>query len=289
VTRAGGSTRHTAKTRDGWWYAGALALRATTLAATLAATVAWARVSGADRTRDWLTLWDAQWYARIAAFGYPRDILVAPTGDLILGHEFAFFPLFPGLAHLLHVATGCRAATRLPRRRPGRQPGPRAGDLCRRPRRGTPAAGRSRGGGPPGHGADAGGPDSGVCRAPLPPAEPPRVAVGAAAPVGIRRPDPRRGVPDPAVRVGHRSRSRRLCAGPLAPPVRHRQGGRGDPGGGRRRGGGGWSPSGRMSRVVPAALRAGSRSRTPAGGRISTAGPRPGSLSIVSWWCTTCR
>lgn len=111
MTRAGGSTRHTTKNRDGWWYAGALALRALTIAGTLAATIAWARVSGADRTRDWLTLWDAQWYARIAAFGYPRDILVAPNGDLILGHEFAFFPLFPGLAHLLHVATGCRAAT----------------------------------------------------------------------------------------------------------------------------------------------------------------------------------
>lgn len=166
------------------------------------------------------------------------DILVAPNGDLILGHEFALL-LFPGLAHLLHVANGRRAATAC-----------LAVALVASLALGPVTYAVARGEGLPQPVALVA--VGLLATVPMPVvltlgyAEPLFLLLSLLALLSAQR---RRwgfvGLTLVAASltrpsgVGHRSRSRRLCAGPLAPPVRHRQGGRGDPGGGRRRGGGG--------------------------------------------------
>lgn len=100
--------RHTDEAVD--WLARPLLVRAATLLVTFVVVSVWAKVTGTVRTRQWLTLWDADWYARIAAFGYPREILVGPDGRLLVGHELAFFPLFPYAARALALLTGLRAS-----------------------------------------------------------------------------------------------------------------------------------------------------------------------------------
>lgn len=92
-----------------WAWVLPVLIRVLTCAAAGVVIAVWARVSGADRTRDWLLLWDARWYAQIAESGYPAGILIAPNGDLLVGTEFAFFPLFPALASALAWLTGTPA------------------------------------------------------------------------------------------------------------------------------------------------------------------------------------
>ena len=58
--------------------------------------------SGAPR-RARLYLWDATYYAHIAAIGYPIHVATSPGGGLVRGGTLAFYPLFPELARLVHL------------------------------------------------------------------------------------------------------------------------------------------------------------------------------------------
>ena len=78
-----------------------LAVREVTLLVGVAAAYLWAHVSGTDRFRRWFALWDADWYGRIAEHGYPHEVVIDPTGRLLVGGEFAFFPVFPMLGRLV--------------------------------------------------------------------------------------------------------------------------------------------------------------------------------------------
>ncbi|HEY3735954.1 MAG TPA: hypothetical protein VGL26_00810 [Jatrophihabitans sp.] len=49
------------------------------------------------------TIWDAKLYAGIVRSGYPARIDIAPSGSLITGDRFAFSPLYPALAWLVHT------------------------------------------------------------------------------------------------------------------------------------------------------------------------------------------
>lgn len=59
-------------------------------------------LGGAEGTRlpGALSNWDGQWYARIVTEGYPAQLPVAPTGE-VLDNAWAFYPLYPGLTKLL--------------------------------------------------------------------------------------------------------------------------------------------------------------------------------------------
>jgi hypothetical protein len=50
-----------------------------------------------------LYLWDATYYAHIAAIGYPIHVATSPGGGLVRGGTLAFYPLFPELARLVHL------------------------------------------------------------------------------------------------------------------------------------------------------------------------------------------
>ncbi len=60
---------------------------------------------GPARAHRLLIRWDAGWYAGIARDGYGAT-RVHPDGRLL--SDYAFFPLYPGLEHVLHVLTGLR-------------------------------------------------------------------------------------------------------------------------------------------------------------------------------------
>ncbi|MEI2775281.1 MAG: hypothetical protein V9G19_04775 [Tetrasphaera sp.] len=113
VTAGAGANRTGASPApDGliWAWALPLLVRAVTCGASAIVVMVWARTSGASQTRDWLQLWDARWYAQIAESGYPAGILIAPNRDLLVGTEFAFFPLFPAGAGLLARISGLTPA-----------------------------------------------------------------------------------------------------------------------------------------------------------------------------------
>jgi Mannosyltransferase (PIG-V) len=59
--------------------------------------LAWLNGSGPSLL-DRLIKWDGLFYSGIASAGYPQRIVIAPDGSLASGMEFAFHPLFPGLA-----------------------------------------------------------------------------------------------------------------------------------------------------------------------------------------------
>ncbi|PID96830.1 MAG: hypothetical protein CSA84_03445 [Actinomycetales bacterium] len=51
------------------------------------------------------TLWDGQWYARIASDGYP-DTLPRDTSGQVMQNAWAFYPLFPMLSRAVMAVTG---------------------------------------------------------------------------------------------------------------------------------------------------------------------------------------
>ncbi len=61
---------------------------------------------GPDRraTVSRMYLWDATYYAHIAAIGYPIHVATSPGGGLVRGGTLAFYPLFPELARIVHLA-----------------------------------------------------------------------------------------------------------------------------------------------------------------------------------------
>jgi hypothetical protein len=65
--------------------------------------LAWLNGAGGPSLLDRLTKWDGLFYSGIASAGYPQRITIAPDGSLSEGMEFAFHPLFPGLAGALHL------------------------------------------------------------------------------------------------------------------------------------------------------------------------------------------
>jgi len=65
--------------------------------------LAWLNGAGGPSLLDRLTKWDGLFYSGIASAGYPQRIAIAPDGSLSEGMEFAFHPLFPGLAGALHL------------------------------------------------------------------------------------------------------------------------------------------------------------------------------------------
>ena len=65
--------------------------------------LAWLNGAGGPSLLDRLTKWDGLFYSGIASAGYPARITIAPDGSLTEGMEFAFHPLFPGLAGALHL------------------------------------------------------------------------------------------------------------------------------------------------------------------------------------------
>jgi hypothetical protein len=65
--------------------------------------LAWLNGAGGPSLLDRLTKWDGLFYSGIASDGYPQRITIAPDGSLTEGMEFAFHPLFPGLAGALHL------------------------------------------------------------------------------------------------------------------------------------------------------------------------------------------
>lgn len=54
---------------------------------------------------DFLNIWDAEWYWRIFDHGYPLELPLSATGQ-VLQNEWAFMPVFPGLVKALNLATG---------------------------------------------------------------------------------------------------------------------------------------------------------------------------------------
>jgi hypothetical protein len=60
--------------------------------------LAWLNGAGGPSLLDRLTKWDGLFYSDIASAGYPQRITIAPDGSVASGMEFAFHPLFPGLA-----------------------------------------------------------------------------------------------------------------------------------------------------------------------------------------------
>jgi Mannosyltransferase (PIG-V) len=79
-----------------------MAIRAAGMAVQLAV-LAWLNGAGGPSLLDRLTKWDGLFYAGIAESGYPQHVTVAADGTLAEGTEFAFHPLFPGLAGGLHL------------------------------------------------------------------------------------------------------------------------------------------------------------------------------------------
>ena len=65
--------------------------------------LAWLNGAGGPSLLDRLTKWDGLFYSGIASAGYPQRITIAPDGSLTEGMDFAFHPLFPGLAGALHL------------------------------------------------------------------------------------------------------------------------------------------------------------------------------------------
>jgi hypothetical protein len=65
--------------------------------------LAWLNGTGGPSLLDRLTKWDGQFYSEIASVGYPQRITIGPDGSLTSGMEFAFHPLFPGLADAVRL------------------------------------------------------------------------------------------------------------------------------------------------------------------------------------------
>lgn len=60
---------------------------------------------GIARYFQFATLWDGQWYERIATEGYP-DVLPVDAAGQVKQNPWAFYPIFPFLARTLTAATG---------------------------------------------------------------------------------------------------------------------------------------------------------------------------------------
>ncbi len=54
---------------------------------------------------DFLNIWDAEWYWRIFDHGYPAELPLSATGQ-VLQNEWAFMPVFAGLVKGLNLLTG---------------------------------------------------------------------------------------------------------------------------------------------------------------------------------------
>jgi len=54
---------------------------------------------------DFLNIWDAEWYWRIFDHGYPLELPLSASGQ-VLQNEWAFMPVFPGLVKALNLVTG---------------------------------------------------------------------------------------------------------------------------------------------------------------------------------------
>ncbi|WP_246054557.1 hypothetical protein [Klugiella xanthotipulae] len=61
-------------------------------------------VSGAPSLAEYSTLWDGQWYWRIALYGYPSELPVDGAG-LVTENAWAFMPVFPFLVRGLSLIT----------------------------------------------------------------------------------------------------------------------------------------------------------------------------------------
>ena len=79
-----------------------LGVRVATMVAQVAM-VALALGPGWRATVSRMYLWDATYYAHIAAIGYPIHVATSPGGGLVRGGTLAFYPLFPALARFVHL------------------------------------------------------------------------------------------------------------------------------------------------------------------------------------------
>ncbi len=89
-----------------------LGVRVATMVAQVAV-VALALGPGWRATVSRLYLWDATYYAHIAAVGYPIHVATSTGGGLVRGGTLAFYPLFPELARLVHLTGPSGVAARL--------------------------------------------------------------------------------------------------------------------------------------------------------------------------------
>ena len=67
------------------------------------AVLAWVNGPHGPSLVDRLTKWDGRFYIGIAESGYPDVTPAGPTGGLIRGGEYAFYPLYSGLVALVHA------------------------------------------------------------------------------------------------------------------------------------------------------------------------------------------
>lgn len=65
--------------------------------------VAWLDGGSGNSLWSRFSVWDGQLYAAIVQHGYPHAIVIGSDGSLVQGQQFAFSPVFPGAAWLLHT------------------------------------------------------------------------------------------------------------------------------------------------------------------------------------------
>jgi hypothetical protein len=97
--------------RSSWWFAATLVWLATRLITTVLFLVA-ASIQGDNYWTkanppyfDFLNIWDVEWYWRIFDHGYPLELPLSASGQ-VLQNEWAFMPVFPGLVKALTSITG---------------------------------------------------------------------------------------------------------------------------------------------------------------------------------------
>ena len=97
--------------RSSWWFAATLVWAATRAITTVLFLVA-ASIQGDNYWTkanplyfDFLNIWDAEWFWRIFDHGYPLELPLSTSGQ-VLQNEWAFMPVFPGLVKALNLATG---------------------------------------------------------------------------------------------------------------------------------------------------------------------------------------
>lgn len=61
---------------------------------------------------NFINIWDARWYAQVIAGGYPAVLPVDAAGN-VQENTWAFYPLFPAIAHALGSVTGLTPAAAL--------------------------------------------------------------------------------------------------------------------------------------------------------------------------------